>query len=45
MVAIDLSSPARSAREFHEQELDGILGADILFPTQAVLDCEKQICS
>lgn len=43
MVAIDLSGPARSAREFHEQELDGILGADILFPTQAVLDCEKQI--
>ncbi len=43
VVAIDLSGPARSAQEFHEQELDGILGADILFPTQAVLDCEKQI--
>ena len=43
MVAIDLSGPARSSREFHEPELDGILGADILFPTQAVLDCEKQI--
>ena len=43
MVAIDLSAPARAAREFHEQELDGILGADILFPTQAVLDCRKQI--
>ena len=43
MVAIDLSAPARSAREFHEQELDGILGADILFPTQAVLDCKRQI--
>lgn len=43
MVAIDLNGPARSSREFHEQELDGILGADILFPTQAVLDCEKQI--
>ena len=43
MVAIDLSGPARSSREFHEQELDGILGADVLFPTQAVLDCEKQI--
>jgi Aspartyl protease len=43
MVAIDLSAPARAAREFHEQELDGILGADILFPTQAVLDCKKQI--
>lgn len=43
MVAIDLSLPARASREFHEQELDGILGADILFPTQAVLDCEAQI--
>ncbi len=43
MVAVDLSGPAHSSEEFHEQELDGILGADILFPTQAVLDCEKQI--
>ena len=43
MVAVDLSAPARASREFHEQELDGILGADILFPTQAVLDCEAQI--
>lgn len=43
MVAIDLSGPARAAQEFHEQELDGILGADILFPTQAVLDCEQQV--
>jgi predicted aspartyl protease len=43
MVAIDLSRPARAAREFHEQELDGILGADILFPTNAVIDCEAQV--
>lgn len=43
MVAIDLSGPARAAREFHEQELDGILGADILFPTNAVIDCEAQV--
>ena len=43
MVAIDLSAPARASREFHEQALDGILGADILFPTQAVLDCEAQV--
>jgi predicted aspartyl protease len=42
MVAIDLSAPARAAHAFHEQELDGILGADILFPTQAVLDCNAQ---
>ena len=43
MVAIDLSGPARAAHEFHEQELDGILGADILFPTEAVLDCKQEI--
>ena len=43
MVAVDLSAPPRDSREFREQELDGILGADILFPTKAVLDCEAQI--
>lgn len=43
MVALDLSAPSRVAREFHEQELDGIIGADILFPTQAVLDCDAQV--
>jgi predicted aspartyl protease len=43
MVAIDLSAPARAAREFHEQQLDGILGADILFPTTAVLDYDAQV--
>ncbi|MEO7167106.1 MAG: aspartyl protease family protein [Spartobacteria bacterium] len=43
MVAIDLSAPAKASREFNEQELDGILGADILFPTQAVIDCEAQV--
>ena len=43
MVSVDLSAPARASREFHEQQLDGILGADILFPTQAVLDCEAQV--
>ncbi|MGI8956653.1 MAG: aspartyl protease family protein [Chthoniobacterales bacterium] len=43
MVVVDLSGPARAAHEFHEQELDGILGADILFPTEAVLDCRKQV--
>ena len=26
-----------------EQAIDGILGADILFPTQAVLDCRAQV--
>ncbi len=43
MVAIDLSGPARAAHDFKEQELDGILGADILFPTEAVIDCKKEI--
>ncbi len=43
MVAIDLSRPARAARDFNEQELDGIIGADILFPTEAVIDCKKQV--
>lgn len=43
MVAIDLSAPARAAREYKEQELDGILGADVLFPTKAVIDCKAQV--
>ena len=43
MVAIDLRAPARARKESREQELDGILGADILFPTKAVLDCEAQV--
>ena len=43
MVAVDLSGPARAARDFHEEQLDGILGADILFPTQAVVDCDAQL--
>lgn len=43
VVVIDLSGPARAAQEYEEEELDGILGADILFPTEAVLDCGKAI--
>ncbi len=27
----------------NEQAIDGIIGADILFPTEAVLDCQRQI--
>jgi predicted aspartyl protease len=42
IVVVDLSGPARAARELHDEQLDGILGADILFPTQAVLDCQAQ---
>src|SRR5206468_8424356 len=40
-VTVDLGYSARAARLAHEQEIDGIIGADILFQTQAVLDCER----
>ena len=40
VVTVDLGSTARAARLL-EQQVDGILGADILFPTQAVLDCQR----
>ena len=43
MVAVDLGNSARAARLVHEEEIDGIIGADILFPTQAVLDCQRQL--
>src|SRR5205809_2872106 len=43
MVAIDLGPESRSGRLRGEQEIDGILGADILFPTRAVLDCQRQL--
>ena len=43
MVAINLGPESRAARVRGEQEIDGILGADILFPTRAVLDCQRQL--
>src|SRR5690348_15343680 len=43
MVTVDLGYSTRAAQFLHEQRIDGIIGADILFPTQAVLDCEKQL--
>lgn len=43
MVALDLASSARAAKMMDEQAIDGILGADVLFPTQAVLDCRAQL--
>lgn len=43
MVAVDLASSSRAAKMMHEQPIDGILGADILFPTEAVLDCRAQL--
>ena len=39
MVVVDLGGLRRSKRD----EIDGILGADILFPTKALLDCQRQI--
>ena len=43
VVVVDLSGSGRASRMEREQEIDGILGADILFPTGAVLDCQKQM--
>ena len=43
VVTVDLGYSARAARRVHEQEIDGIIGADILFPTHAVLDCVRQL--
>ncbi len=39
LVAIDLVGSSKAAKLMKEQAIDGILGADILFPTEAVLDC------
>jgi predicted aspartyl protease len=43
IVAINLGNTSRLAKLRHEQEIDGIIGADILFPTKAVLDCQQQL--
>ena len=43
VVVVDLSGSSRVAKVLHEQEIDGILGADVLFPTQAILDCQRQL--
>jgi predicted aspartyl protease len=43
VVTVDLGGSARAARMAHEPQIDGIIGADILFPTQSVLDCERQL--
>lgn len=43
VVTVDLGYSARAAKFLHEERIDGIIGADILFPTQAVLDCERQL--
>ena len=43
LVAIDLRSRPGSTRRLDEPAIDGIIGADILFPTKAVLDCDRQL--
>jgi predicted aspartyl protease len=43
LVTVDLGNSARAARLAHEEQIDGIIGADILFPTEAVLDCHRQL--
>jgi len=43
VVIIDLGSSNRASRLLDEQEIDGIIGADILFSTKAVLDCQQQL--
>ena len=43
LVALDLSGSSKAAKMMNEQAIDGILGADILFPTHAVLDCRAQV--
>ncbi len=43
MVAIDLGPESRTASLPGEEEIDGILGADVLFPTRAVLDCQRRL--
>jgi predicted aspartyl protease len=40
MVLVDLGGFRKSSKR---DEIDGILGADILFPTKALLDCQRQI--
>ncbi len=43
LVMIDLSNSPKASRRNKESEIDGILGADVLFPTKAVLDCKAQL--
>src|SRR5436190_24137704 len=43
VVVVNLGGSRRAARMAEEQQIDGILGADVLFPTKAVLDCKRQL--
>lgn len=42
-VAVDISGARQGSRAMRDIEADGILGADVLFATRAVLDCQKQL--
>lgn len=43
MVLVDLGGLRSSSRSGKNRDIDGILGADILFPTRAILDCHRQL--
>ena len=43
VVLTNVSSPPRVAKLVREQEIDGILGVDVLFATKAVMDCKDQV--
>ena len=43
VVIVDLGQRSRSAQLRREPQIDGIIGADILFPTKAVLDCQRKL--
>jgi len=42
-VVLTKISPPRVAKMVREQEIDGILGVDVLFATKAVMDCKDQV--
>jgi hypothetical protein len=43
VVLADIAGARHLSRSLHLQEIDGILGADALSATQAVVDCRKQL--
>jgi predicted aspartyl protease len=43
LVSLNFGPESRAGRMRAEREIDGLLGADILFPLRAVLDCQRQL--
>jgi hypothetical protein len=43
VVVANVSAPGRVARMVGEEEIDGILGVDVLFATKAIMDCKEQV--